>query len=170
MDNEQAKEVIDKADGVADSVGNKLRSSQAVGDLGESLVKGLSLLSAKLETWTEEMTARRGSFKCGLDRQALRRRTSDPRIFLSTRDRADGQSRSKSGSRTTSWTRFLVSDNSSRTTWPRTAHPGTMARGGRRRTDPQTPAGGQHTTGSCGQAHLCWSIWGRSPTPVPPFR
>jgi hypothetical protein len=58
VDNEQAKDVIDKADGVADSVGGKLRSSQAVSDLGESLVKGLSILAGKLETWTEEMASR----------------------------------------------------------------------------------------------------------------
>ena len=58
VENEQAKEVIDKADGVADSVGSKLRSSQAVSDLGESLVKGLSMLTAKLETWSQEINAR----------------------------------------------------------------------------------------------------------------
>ena len=58
VDNEQAKEVIDKADGVADTVGNKLRSSQAVSDLGESLIKGLSILTGKLETWTAEINAR----------------------------------------------------------------------------------------------------------------
>ena len=56
MDNEQAKEVIGKADEAAESVGDKLRSSEAVNDLGEGLVKGLSLLAAKLEKWTEEMT------------------------------------------------------------------------------------------------------------------
>jgi len=57
VDNEQAKEVIDKADETAESVGKKLRSSQAVNDLGASLVKGLSLLTSKLEKWTEEMSA-----------------------------------------------------------------------------------------------------------------
>ncbi len=56
VDNEQAKEVIDKADETAESVGDKLRSSEAVNDLGEGLVKGLGLLAAKLEKWTEEMT------------------------------------------------------------------------------------------------------------------
>ena len=48
--------MIDKADETAESVGDKLRSSEAVNDLGEGLVKGLSLLAAKLEKWTEEMT------------------------------------------------------------------------------------------------------------------
>ena len=58
VENEQAKEVIDKADGVADSVGEKLRSNQAVSDLGESLIKGLSILAGKLEAWTDEMASR----------------------------------------------------------------------------------------------------------------
>ena len=61
IENEQAKEVIDKADDVADSVGDKLRSSQAVNDLGESLIRGLGILAGKLETWTKEMESRQTS-------------------------------------------------------------------------------------------------------------
>ena len=56
-ENEQAQEVLEKADDVAGSVGEKVRSSEAVSELGNSLLRGLNALAAQLEKWTNEMTA-----------------------------------------------------------------------------------------------------------------
>ena len=57
-DNEQTKDVLDKADNVAESVGEKVRSSEAAQELGNSLLRGLHTLAGQLEKWTEEMTAK----------------------------------------------------------------------------------------------------------------
>lgn len=54
-DNEQTKETLDKADEMAESVGDKVRSNEAVQELGSSLVRGLHALANQLEKWTEEM-------------------------------------------------------------------------------------------------------------------
>lgn len=59
-ENEQAQEVLEKADDVAGSVGEKVRSSEAVSELGNSLLRGLNALAAQLEKWTQEMTAEEG--------------------------------------------------------------------------------------------------------------
>ena len=56
-ENEQAQDVLEKADDVADSVGEKVRSSEAVNELGNSLIRGLHSLAGQLEKWTAEMAA-----------------------------------------------------------------------------------------------------------------
>ena len=54
-DNEQTKDTLEKADAMAESVGEKVKSNEAVQELGSSLVRGLHALASQLEKWTEEM-------------------------------------------------------------------------------------------------------------------
>lgn len=57
-ENEKAQRVLNRADQTAEEVGDKLRSSQAVNDIAQGLVRGLRSMAAILEGWSEEMTAR----------------------------------------------------------------------------------------------------------------
>ena len=54
-ENPQTKEVIDKAENVAESVGEKVRASKVTQELAEGLRKGLAALSEQMERWTEEL-------------------------------------------------------------------------------------------------------------------
>lgn len=57
-EHEKAQKVLNRADEVAEGVGDKLRSSEAANDLAQGLVRGLRSMATILEGWSNEMTTR----------------------------------------------------------------------------------------------------------------
>lgn len=57
-ENQKTQQTIDKADRVAEDVGNKIRGNEAVNDIARSLTKGLHALANTLEDWTREIQER----------------------------------------------------------------------------------------------------------------
>lgn len=57
-EHEKAQKALDRADRTAEEVGDKLRSSQAVNDIAQGLVRGLRSMAVILEGWSEDMAAR----------------------------------------------------------------------------------------------------------------
>jgi hypothetical protein len=51
----QTKEVVGKAENVAESVGEKVRASKVTQELAEGLRKGLAALSEQMERWSAEL-------------------------------------------------------------------------------------------------------------------
>jgi len=56
-ENERAHDVVDQADDVMTSVGDKVRSSQVTSDLAGNLASGLRRVSETLSKWVEEQSA-----------------------------------------------------------------------------------------------------------------
>ena len=56
-ENERARDVVDQADDVMTSMGEKVRSSQVTNDLAGNLASGLRRVSETLSKWVEEQSA-----------------------------------------------------------------------------------------------------------------
>lgn len=56
-EDERARDVVDQADDVMTSVGDKVRSSQVTNDLAGNLASGLRKVSDTLSKWVEEQSA-----------------------------------------------------------------------------------------------------------------
>lgn len=59
-ENEQTQDVLDKAENVAESVGDKIRDSKAANDLASSLLAGLRTLGEQLEHWAADINQAEG--------------------------------------------------------------------------------------------------------------
>lgn len=58
-ESQQAKEFVTRAEGVAESVAERVRTSEVSQEVGEGLIKGLRSLSTQLEKLTNELKAKR---------------------------------------------------------------------------------------------------------------
>ncbi len=59
--NEQVHEFLDKAEDVAESVGEKVRDAKVTGEIKDGLLKGLAALTEQLQKVSKDVAARQPS-------------------------------------------------------------------------------------------------------------